>query len=396
MHLSHTNTEVDARVLRAMRAVAGQPEFKAEAFGIRSSPSKPNAQFEEGNHHLLDFSLPGYWSRARRAIPRLGRWLASGILRHLAFSAINFPFAILVFGVLQGKKVSIVHCHDVTVLPTAAFLSLWKGAKLVYDAHELESERTGLSGPEGKLVRRVESFFWAKVDYLISVSPGILTWYADRFPPKPAECILNSPALGKQEQFGGPEFSLRKILGLRKAHLIFVYLGLFSKGRGIEKILSAFSSSYQDFNHVVFVGHGPLSTLIVQTARESGNVHVLDPVPHSDVVGFISSADFGLVIIEPISLSYKLALPNKLFEFAFAGLPVIASDNPEIRSVVTGYSLGVLVPPTKEGIIEGLDLVKNCPRVDRDGLRALGQEEQSRKLRKVYSTLLGKTDLKFS
>lgn len=391
LHLSHTDTRVDARILRAMSAVSGEPGFEAIAVGIGASTSGLDDIIGQINDRHYTFFLPEYGNRKWRIRP--GHQRSTRIRRSLKFLGVNFFLALFALRAVKGKRVSIVQSHDVTVLPAAAFLSLWKRAKLVYDAHELEAERTGISAGEGKMVKGIENFFWPKIDYLISVSPGIVQWYSAQFPPKPSVCILNAPALGDREQLEDPAVSLRVRLGIERDDVLFVYLGLFSPGRGIEKILDAFRSSDQNSNHVVFIGRGLLRKLIVDSARESGNVHVLDPVPHSDVVGYISSADYGLVIIEPISLSYELALPNKLFECAFAGLPVVASDNPEIRSVVSEYSLGVLVPPTKEGIIEGLASVKNYPRVDREGLTALGQEEQARKLRKVYSDVLGKSGL---
>lgn len=394
LHVSHTDTRVDARILRSMDAVGGQPGFEAIAVGIELRATGSSSQLNKRNDRHFIYSVRANRNRKRRI--GLGHWRSSRIRAFVLFLGINFFFAVFALNALKGQKVTIVHSHDTTVLPTAVFLSFWKRSKLVYDAHELESARTGISEPAGKVVKRIESLSWPKIDYLVSVSPGILKWYATQFLPKPSECIFNSPALGNQAQLDGPAFPLRDSLGLGNDEVLFVYLGNFSLGRGIEKILDAFQSSDRDSNHVVFIGQGPLRELIANAASESGTIHVLNPVPHSDVVAFISSADYGLVIIEPISLSYELALPNKLFEFAFAGLPVIASDNSEIRAVVSEYSLGVLVPPTKEGIIEGLDSVKNYPRVDKERLTALGQEEQARKLRKVYSDLLGKSGLELS
>jgi glycogen synthase len=43
--------------------------------------------------------------------------------------------------------------------------------------------------------------------------------------------------------------------------------------------------------------------------------------------------------------SYELTLPNKLFEYAAAGVPVLASDLPVLAAVVRGNGLGEVVAP---------------------------------------------------
>ena len=47
----------------------------------------------------------------------------------------------------RAKKLNpqIIHCHDTPVLPLGLALKFATGAKIIYDAHELESERNGLS-----------------------------------------------------------------------------------------------------------------------------------------------------------------------------------------------------------------------------------------------------------
>jgi glycosyltransferase involved in cell wall biosynthesis len=68
-------------------------------------------------------------------------------------------------------------------------------------------------------------------------------------------------------------------------------------------------------------------------------------VPTEDVVRWAAGADVGLALIQNVSLSYFLSLPNKLFEYVAAGLPVVASDFPELRGVVEGRARGAVCAP---------------------------------------------------
>ena len=54
------------------------------------------------------------------------------------------------------QKPDLIHCHDVLVLPLGVIVKLITRAKLIYDAHELESDRNGLSKFDGFLTLHFE------------------------------------------------------------------------------------------------------------------------------------------------------------------------------------------------------------------------------------------------
>jgi glycosyltransferase involved in cell wall biosynthesis len=74
-------------------------------------------------------------------------------------------------------------------------------------------------------------------------------------------------------------------------------------------------------------------------------VEIADPVAPNGVVAALREADLGVALIEPANLSYRLTLPNKLFEYALAGLPVLGSDIPMIASFVGEHQVGDVVDP---------------------------------------------------
>ncbi len=76
-----------------------------------------------------------------------------------------------------------------------------------------------------------------------------------------------------------------------------------------------------------------------------GVVHFLKPVPVANLIPTIQGADLGAVLMVADCKSHYLVLPNKLLESIAAGLPVVASDLPEIASLVQGYEIGVLCQP---------------------------------------------------
>ena len=71
-------------------------------------------------------------------------------------------------------------------------------------------------------------------------------------------------------------------------------------------------------------------------------------IPNDELLKYTLCADIGFSLIQPVSDSYKQALPNKLFEYALCGVPVIASDLPEMHKFIKKYNLGELVNPNKK------------------------------------------------
>ena len=53
----------------------------------------------------------------------------------------------------------------------------------------------------------------------------------------------------------------------------------------------------------------------------------------------------GLALIQPICLSYRMSLPNKVFEYVAAGLPVLGSDLPAISGLINEQRIGLLAEP---------------------------------------------------
>jgi glycosyltransferase involved in cell wall biosynthesis len=143
----------------------------------------------------------------------------------------------------------------------------------------------------------------------------------------------------------------------------------------------------------VFMGYGPLEKLIKSKAKNSKKIFFLPAVPPNEVLKYTASADYGFSLIEDICLSYKYCLPNKLFEYLMAEIPVIVSNLPEQKKIVEKYKVGVVV---RENTPEGLrEAVGEILRLDRDELvrnikkvkKFFNWENQEKILLNVYRDL---------
>jgi glycosyltransferase involved in cell wall biosynthesis len=284
---------------------------------------------------------------------------------------------------------NIIHCNDWFVLPIAVAVKILTRSKLIYDAHELESQTNTDPNFPSLFVFRLEKTLWRFIDYFTTVSPSIYSWYEKEFGAKPSEVILNSPnfeSTDAEESHLMKVEDLRKTFGIPSSSVVYLYIGMLTVGRGIETILEAFSKTKTD-SVVVFLGYGNYRERIEQQGLVRRNVFVHDRVPHNQVVELARTADFGLCLVENVSLSDYYCIPNKLLEYAFSGIPVLASKLPEIQRVVEEYGLGNCFDNTPEQLLEILEKNKTGDYVHKSecvDLGPLGWEAQADKLENVF------------
>lgn len=374
LHLSHTDIRTDSRILKELNSLSETNIYSIHAIGVSAIDEAPPAKYNED----VQIQTLNLFSSKKKWNPR--------ILRHL-ITLIELFFRMTG----RGRKISpdVVHCHDTLVLPIGFLLKVFTGCKLVYDAHELESNKNGQNWLLSKATLLVERFCWSSIDSFISVSPSIIQWYEHLLGKKDSALILNSPILDEtdvspisKEKYFHDKYSIPQ------NELVFIYLGILGPGRGIENILAAFSSD-KIRSHVVFMGFGDFEERIKQSSRINENIHFHPAVKHDEVVAYTRNADVGLCLIENISLSDYYCLPNKLFEYAFSGLPVLASDFPDLSSYVKKFKLGLTCDLDPLSIISSvIDFESNGVQgVDSD-LTDLKWDTQSSRLKNMYSTIL--------
>ena len=378
IHLSDTDIRNDARILKEMRALEGfcaKTGLKICGMGLEEQDDRNSVQYL---NHDLPFDV---YVVKRRLSARMS---SIKPLKHaLCFFEIFFAAVFLCFRV----RPKIIHCHDTLVLPIGLLIKFLFGAKLIYDAHELECNKNQQTRINARATRLIERLSWRFVDLLISVSPSINEWYLTNYGEKFNATVLNSPVYSPPVHNRISHLGIKTKLGIPIGEKVFVYLGIFSTGRGIEAALSAFADE-RIHAHLICIGWGPLSEVVEDFSLRYRNIHVHPPVEHAKVVGLIRECDFGLCMIENVSLSDYFCLPNKLFEYCFAGLPVLASDLPEISRVVIDHDIGLVCGPSEEEMINGISEL--CSRGSEFGFRnldVLGWQSQAQCLVNVYDQL---------
>ena len=251
------------------------------------------------------------------------------------------------------QPIAVIHCHDLAPLPIALHLKLLTGARLIYDAHELETEMAGSYGIRKWMARIVERLMIRGVDAMITVSPSIQQWYQNKYPLPSCSLVRNIP---KRIASHTQPKNLRDILGIKGDVLLFIYLGGLSKGRGIENMLSAFQNP-RVCHHLLIMGSGFLYSEVQLAVNACSRIHYLNPVPPSQVLEYTMGANVGISLVEDIALSYRYCLPNKLFEYIVSGLPVLVSDLIDQKSLVEQYQAGWVTDNTLQSIVDFLSWI---------------------------------------
>lgn len=375
LHLTHTDINHDSRILKEMQSIANNfNTCKVSGIGVELNEDSVLSN----THNGLNIYSVKLKSVKFKIIPK--------IMIH-PMSVIEILFKMFFKGL--KLKPSVIHCHDTSVLPLGVLLKLFTKSRLIYDAHELESNRNGLTKILGKMTLLVEKILWKFIDELIVVSPSIAKWYEENISIKQTTIILNSPLLKKNEETFDKTYFRNKFL-IPNSSKIFLYIGILGEGRGIELIVEAFRNKNLT-SHVVFLGYGALKSQLVKLSEEYSNIHVHNAVRHEEVVSVAKSADIGLCYIENVSLSDYFCLPNKLFEYAFAGIPILASSFPDIRKIVDKYSLGKYSELDSLSIynsIKEFESIKELPKIDIEKLYDLSWAAQEGKLISLYNKLI--------
>lgn len=396
LHLTHTDIDADPRILRAIDAGV-RAGHTVSASGITQSSETKESTTSGRNPYIINVARP---KALRRLKTKSSGWDKDG---HIEVSeGTTGPFRRIIFMFwLVGRfwKISrkmqpdVVHAHDTLVLPIAVLISITSRAKVIYDAHELESDKAGSSPLQKKLIFWIEKCSWHWISGLITVSEAIGEWYFEHFGSPRAVIVLNSPMLSEKilsQDVGELISTVRSDIDASHDEIVCLYLGAFERGRGIERLIKAFSSP-EVTAQLVLLGDGSIRSEILEMTSGSSNLHALPPVKHDELVAYISDANYGFSLIENVSLSDYLCLPNKMFEYLNAGITLICSDFPEMQRVTTEHGFGFIVDEDDESLLTLLARISNSPppaKISPSDIQAFTWEAQEEKLQALYSTVI--------
>jgi glycosyltransferase involved in cell wall biosynthesis len=284
--------------------------------------------------------------------------------------------------------------NDLPMLPMAARLAEECGAYLVYDSHELYSEQE-FSDREKRRWTEIEAKYIGACDVVITVNQSIATELEHRYGVSGVQVISNAertcdtPAVTRQ---------LHEVLGVPVQKKIILLQGGLSAGRNLEMLVDAMRYVQNRSIVLVLLGDGLLARSLQKLALQidlKGRVFFHAAVPQNELLKLTAAADAGIIPYQPTCLNNYYCTPNKMFEFISAGLPILATDLPEISRLVEGQQIGLVgdtsTPQKLAALID--ELFANQQRLADwkarviDVRQVICWEVEAKKLVKIYETL---------
>ncbi len=247
-------------------------------------------------------------------------------------------FNIRIFFYLLFRKVDILVANDLDTLLPNYLISRIKGKTLVYDSHEYF-----LGIPEiqnRKIVlwiwKRIEQWIFPHLNYVYTVSPSIAELYHKIYGVN-VDVVRNFPVRWSPE-----DHPPRGVADLPQGKKIIVLQGTgINIDRGAEEAVEA-------MNHLQdavlwIIGCGDVVDLLKQNVADqelNDKIRFFPRMPYEELMGYTSMGHLGLSLDKDTNLNYRLSLPNKLFDYVQAGIPVLASDLQEVGPLVHHYGIG--------------------------------------------------------
>lgn len=251
------------------------------------------------------------------------------------------------------------HASDLYALPACSSAARRTKAYLTYDARELYTAVASVQ--DRPLIRAfwrwIEHRHIRRADAVFTVSGSIADELARRYRIDPPVLLPNVPdASGRMPGRGLRDLLLDAGVNASVGDPLILHLGQMRAERGCDVLIRAFeqlAAVAEDGDpssraRLVFLGYGPEKAALREMAAASAarnRIHFIPPVDPDRVHAAVGDASVGVTLLQDTCLNHRYALPNKLFDYVNAGVPVLASRLPEIARVVESGNLGLTVPP---------------------------------------------------
>lgn len=307
------------------------------------------------------------------------------------------PYNLFLFWIqiiFKYNKSRIFHCNDLYALPPAYFLKIFnRDIKIVYDCHEHETEAQIYNGKKilKWLAQIFERLMIYSADEIICVSESIANDYVNIYDIEKPKLVLNSPSYINFKK----ENLFREELGIPKEKEIFLFQGKYMPGRGIDNLVEVFEELEEKNKDIVlvFLVYGEGVEELRDRIKNNKNMYWHEKVPVSNYMKYVSSADWGIYLMENTCKNNDYALPNKVFDYVLGGLPVVVSNLTEIGNFVRSNKLGYVVDSNnKEEVVEILSKIdKSTKKEFIPNLKSIAKkyswEEQEKVLVKIYNSI---------
>jgi len=350
---------------------------------VLSYPSKEKVT--TGRHYSVSIWPKTFLKRLIRFSVRLFLWLIPG--NSIKNWANNQYYGVSTINkALHKHYYDLIIVEDLQLLPLA--FEIKNNAKIIFDAREYYPKQNEESlvfrlfeKPERT---RLCSKYLNYCDAVMTVSPSLANEYRRKFNVK-AELVRSTPSYYKCSTHLPSDKKVR-----------MVHHGAANRNRHLEKLIEVFSKLDERFTlDFYLVGDGSYIEELKSLAKPFKKINFKRPVGFKEIIPMLNSYDVGFYYLDSKVFNVKYCLPNKFFEFIQARLMIAIGPSPDMAELVEQYECGIISPAFEiEKMAEKLngltaDQILKFKNNSNLAAKTLCFEEESKKLQKIISSLLG-------
>lgn len=289
---------------------------------------------------LVGRRLPGSASLAPRnyAARRLRLLFHKGPLFYACFNIRLFLWLLI-------RPFDLLLANDLDTLPAMVLAGKLKRKPVIFDSHEFFTEVPELVHRPRirKIWQRLEKMLVPQVSDAYTVCDSIASEYVRMYGIS-FQVVRNLPMANPS---AGPQYPAHE----QPKKPAIIYQGALNMGRGLAQAIRAMD--YLPEAELVIAGSGDLETELRDVASKSrhNNIRFTGRLPLEEVFQLTLTASLGISIEEDLGLNYRYALPNKLFDYIQARIPVVVTDLPEMKRIVESYGVGLVTPSLEPGTL---------------------------------------------
>ncbi len=252
---------------------------------------------------------------------------------------VEYQWRLLLF--LFFHRAQLLVSNDLDTLLPNYLVGRIKKIPLVYDSHEYFTEVPELvaSPIKQKIWKSIERWIFPKLKDVFTVNDSIARLFEKDYGIRPV-VVRNVPPMRKIEKTVS-----RQELGLPDDKKILIMQGSgINIDRGAEEMVEAMQ--YLDNVLLLIIGGGDVIEILKQKVKQLGlenRVVIKGKLPYEKLMQYTANADLGLSLDKNTNINYRFSLPNKVFDYLQAGIPVLVSNLVEIRKIIERYDVGYCI-----------------------------------------------------